>query len=112
MGTAGGSGREHTRANVPQAGQKISQNSYFYSGFTVIRACHRLAFFHFCSENKVKLSTLRSRASPLPVRIHTFARENVGKLETAISLASLRGRVQQSGAPQKCNFHSGKQLKS
>ena len=36
-GTAGGPGREHTRANVTQAGRGTTHNMHVYCGVTVIR---------------------------------------------------------------------------
>ena len=53
-GTAGGPGRECTSPNRSQASQKLCQKSYFCSGFTVFRGCHRLGFLPFGSGKQGK----------------------------------------------------------
>ena len=99
MGTAGGSGGEHTPVNRCQVSQNISQKSYFHPGFIGIRARRVLPFLHFSSRKCIEFEKRRVAATSPRFRIDVFLRGNVGESETAKLLEPLGGHVQPGDAP-------------
>ena len=101
MGTAGGSGREHTTPNRCQPGRPENQLKFILL-FWFYTQTRLTTFVCFVVFQRRRVKTRNRRVAGISVALQNsrfFPRENAGNLETTKLLEPLGGHVQPGDAP-------------